>query len=114
MNRLIFSFFILIQGFSWISQPLPKPVKVTIQPTSAVSLCPPGVYRVDPQDCLPLGPSGFLTQLASEGISLPLISLPAHPVDPVLGELPYNYALLGEGQTKLYASLDDAEAGRNV
>ncbi|HSB65881.1 MAG TPA: L,D-transpeptidase [Anaerolineales bacterium] len=73
----------------------------------------PGIYRVDPLDCLPLGPSSYMTSLAAQGISLPLYSLPYHPIDATLAELPYHYALLGEGQTKVYASLQDAMAGKN-
>ncbi len=69
---------------------------------------------MDPLDCLALGPSAYRSLLAAQGLILPLVSLPAQPVDSSLGELPYNYALLGEGQTKLYASLQDAIAGTNV
>ncbi len=83
-------------------------------PAFTTPMCAPGVYLVDPLDCLALGPSAYRSLLASQGLILPLVSLPYHPVDAVLGELPYNYALLGEGQTKLYASLQDAESGINV
>ena len=51
--------------------------------------------------------------MATEGISLPLITLPSHPIDSLLGELPYSYALLGEGPTPVYASLQDAISGIN-
>lgn len=73
----------------------------------------PGIYTVDPQDCLALGPSTYRTQLAQQGISLPLLSLPSHPIDPSLAALPFNYALLGDGQTKVYGSLQDAMDGKN-
>jgi hypothetical protein len=52
--------------------------------------------------------------MAADGLRLPLISLPAHPVDASWAELPYSYALLGEGQTKVYPSLQDAMDGTNV
>ena len=108
MRRFFLSLFILVQGFSVISTPPQK-----LQAASSTSLCVPGIYRIDPQDCLPLGPSGYLTMMATQGISLPLITLPYHPIDPALGELPYTYALLGSGATKVFASLQDAEAGKN-
>jgi len=71
-------------------------------------LCLPGVYLVDPQDCSPLGSSGYITQLALQGMHLPLVPLPSRPIDASLGELPFSYALLGDGPTKVYASLQDA------
>jgi hypothetical protein len=108
------SFIIFLQGFSFFSHPAAKPAPGQALSASLTPLCVPGIYLVDPQDCLPLGPSAYRTQLANQGLSLPLVSLPFHPVEASLGELPYNYALLGEGQTKVYASLQDAIAGTNV
>ena len=35
-------------------------------------------------------------------------------VDPTLGVLPYQYAILGEGPSPVYPTLDDAIAGRNA
>jgi hypothetical protein len=104
----------LLQGFFWTLHPTSNPVQITPQPATIWLLCMPGVYPVDPQDCLPLGPSSYLTQMAADGLRLPLISLPAHPVEASLAELPYSYALLGEGQTKVYPSLQDAMDGTNV
>src|SRR4030042_5052007 len=114
MMRLILSLFIFIQGFSFVSQPVPNPTQVDVTQTSSDLLCMPGIYLIDPQDCLPLGPSGYITQMATEGISLPLISLPSHPVDSLLGEAPFSYALLGEGPTPVYASLEDAITEKNA
>lgn len=111
--RLLISFFIFLQGFPLFSEPLAKPARVPPGSTSNLPLCLPGVYNVDPQYCLPIGPSTYLTQLALQGINLPLITLPSHPIDPTLAELPYKYALLGDGPTKVYASLEDAMANKN-
>jgi hypothetical protein len=113
MIRLIISFSIFIQGFLFASQSVPKSPQVAVTHASSDMLCLPGIYLVDPQDCLPLGPSSYITQMANEGISLPLITLPSHPIDSVVGELPFSYALLGEGPTPIYASLQDAISGRN-
>jgi lipoprotein-anchoring transpeptidase ErfK/SrfK len=113
MMRLIFSFFLFVQGLSLVTQPVPKSPQATVTYTSNAVLCIPGIYLIDPQDCLPLGPSTYRTQMANDGISFPLISLPSHPVDSLLGELPFSYALLGDGPTPVYASLQDAISGKN-
>ena len=81
---------------------------------AALPLCPPGIYAVDPQDCLPLGPSAYRTQLAEQGMLLPLTNLPSRPLDPALGYLPYQYAILGDGPAPVYPTLDDAIAGTNA
>src|SRR4030042_4172831 len=77
------------------------------------TLCLPGIYMTAPLDCLPSGPSSYLTQMASIGIDLPLTSIPYHPIDESLGVLPYSYAVLGDGPTPVYASLEDAISGKN-
>jgi hypothetical protein len=74
-------------------------------------LCLPGVYMIDPQDCLPLGPSSYLTRMASYGITFPLTPFPATPPDPTLAELPFLYAILKEENTPIYATLEDAISG---
>jgi len=111
--RILFSFIIFIQGMPLLAHPAVRSAQISLSPASSFSLCLPGVYLVDPQDCLPLGPSSYITGLAAQGIRLPLISLPYHPIDASLATLSYNYALLGEGQTKVYASLEDAMAEKN-
>ena len=111
--RLFVPIILLIQSFAFNNTPVQtvssSPASTRVDPL----LCLPGVYTVDPLDCIPLGPSGYLTEMSALGMYLPLISLPAHPIDTSLGELPYSYALLGENQTKIYASLQDAIAGKN-
>ncbi len=112
MMRLVYSLILLVQGFGLLPNLTIKPAQA--QPAFTVPLCAPGIYLVDPLDCLPLGSSAYQTQLAAQGIVLPLLSLPSHPLDPAMGELTFNYALLAEGQAKVYASLQDAMAGTNV
>jgi hypothetical protein len=112
MIRFVISFLILIQGFSSVIQPVSG--RSLEADTRSAILCLPGVYMTDPQDCLPVGPSGYLTHMASVGIDLPLISIPYNPIDGSLGEVPFSYAVLGEGQTPVYASLEDAVSGKNA
>jgi len=111
--RLFVPIILLIQSYASVITPVQETVASPGSARVDPLLCLPGVYTVDPLDCLPLGPSGYLTQMSALGLNFPLISLPAHPIDSTLGELPYSYALLGENQTKVYASLQDAISGHN-
>jgi len=108
------SLLILIQGFSSVVKPYSPLAQTAVTQASSDLLCLPGIYLTDPQDCLPLGPSSYITQMATEGLSLPPISLPSQPIDSQLAELPFSYALLGEGPTPVYTSLHDAKAGKNA
>ncbi len=71
-------------------------------------LCLPGYYAKDPGDCLPLGPSQTISGLREQGFPYPLAGLPANKPDPALSNLPMRIASINDGQTKVYASLDDA------
>ncbi|HOH20336.1 MAG TPA: L,D-transpeptidase [Anaerolineaceae bacterium] len=77
-------------------------------------LCLPGVYRTDPGDCLPLGPSTFITELAQRGISYPIRPLPAQKPDPALQYAPDAYLSVTSGAISMYATLDDAISGSPV
>lgn len=75
------------------------------------ALCLPDVYLQSPGDCLPLGPSTYLTQLAQSGITLPLLPLPAVKPDPALNVMKEQYlSIKSDGSIPLYNSLEDAEA----
>ncbi len=83
-------------------------------PQSGSVLCLPGIYTVDPQDCLPLGPSQVRTQNAQQGLLLPLPPLPASKPDPALVSVPFRYAMLKENEaTPVYRTLEDAQAKAN-
>ena len=94
--------------------PDPTPVSAASQTSPAqnrsTSLCPPGIYLAKPTDCLPLGPSDYLTRMASIGITFPLQPLPATRVDLAQGVVPYAYVRLSEESNPVYATLDDAHA----
>jgi hypothetical protein len=113
MKKLLILILVLLLGLSILFNPQPISAQEEISQPAADLLCLPGIYIADPQDCLPLGPSSYMTQLASEGIYLPLANLPSHPIDIQLAELPFSYAILGEGATPVYRSLEDAMYGRN-
>ena len=113
MLRLVVSLLTVIQALVGLLPSLSSNSQVVVRGSSIGLLCLPGVYLADPQDCSPLGSSAYITQIASQGMHLPLTSLPSTPIDSTLGELPFAYALLGDGQTKVYGSLQDAVHGVN-
>lgn len=76
-------------------------------------LCLPGVYLESPPDCLPLGPSAYLTRQAQSGISLPLQPLQAFPPDPALTHIPYRYARVNTPYAPVFSTQEDAVAGVN-
>lgn len=61
------------------------------EPDSGAVVCAPGIYLSAPDDCLPLGPSAYLTDLARKGLTYPLRSLPSYKPDPALTQLPFSY-----------------------
>ena len=80
-------------------------------------LCLPGVYLEEPDDCLPLGSSSILTDLAEKGLTIPLKPLTSVRPDSNLVSLDQNYAKLNlqEGvQAAFYPNLDSAAAGMNA
>jgi hypothetical protein len=80
-------------------------------PQSGAVLCLPGIYPLDPQDCLPLGPSEVRTRNAQQGILLPLAPLPATTPDRTLVSVPFSYAMLKENEsTPVYNTMEDAQA----
>jgi lipoprotein-anchoring transpeptidase ErfK/SrfK len=66
---------------------------------SGAVVCVPGIYMVSPDECLPLGPSAYLTDLARKGLTSPLRPLPATGPDPQLAQLPFRYFHLDDKST---------------
>ncbi len=76
---------------------------------SGAVVCSPDVYLQAPDDCLPLGPSEYLTGMARMGIHLPIEPLPAVNPDPSLSDIPFLYYKVDNTTgTSFYPSLDDA------
>ena len=73
-------------------------------------LCLPDVYQQTPSDCLPLGPSDFLTSMANKGILIPFRPLPAYSASPEMILTPFTYLKTGGNSFPVYTSLEDAEA----
>jgi len=74
------------------------------EPDSGGVVCEPGIYLAEPDGCLPLGPSAYLTQLAQIGLTIPPRPLPAYKPDPALTQLPYFYFHLDDDYVPVYSS----------
>ncbi len=86
------------------------------EPYTGTALCLPDAYLLDPEQCLPLGPSQILTGFAQQGISYPPRPLPASRPARELTINPINIAklnLLANEPGYIYATLADAAAGNN-
>jgi hypothetical protein len=111
LNRLLaFSLFIVFTF--WLPAPIPASAQEAgpAKPAGPKALCPPGVYLVEAQDCLPLGPSAYLTRMARQGLTFPIKPFNATHRDPQLAWVPYQYAIMKEKSASVYATLDDAAA----
>ena len=95
----------------------PTPETTTNPLDEDLPLCLPGVYLEEPYDCLPMGSSLILTELAKKGLTIPLKPLSAIKPDANLVTLDQKYAKLNlqEGvQAAFYPNLDSAVAGVNA
>ena len=79
--------------------------------SSPYVLCLPGIYMYDPGDCLPAGPSTYLTGLAEKGIALPIPPLSYTPIDPALNEVEVRYGEVMNLPAPVYGSVEDAVQG---
>ena len=86
------------------------------EPYIGSTLCLPDAYLRAPEECLPLGPSQTLTDLAQQGISYPPRPLPASRPPRELTNSPVFIAKLNlkaDEPGYVYGSLDDAATGNN-
>ena len=113
MNRFTFLvlFLTLLAAFGLAGEVHAAGPGLSGEPFDAPALCPADIYAAAPPDCLPAGPSAYLSQMAAEGMTLPLQPLPASQPSPDLMLTPYLYVSLPQGQTTpIYATLEDALA----
>jgi hypothetical protein len=112
MRKTFFiSFLLLLLVSSWhLTANAHSEAILKTEPSSGAVVCPPGLYNDAPSDCLPLGPSEYLSQSAAQGMPYPIIPLPAWSPDRSLSDLPYQYFKVIETGAPLYASLDATAA----
>lgn len=82
-----------------------------VEPYSGGVVCEPGIYLSEPADCQPLGPSGYLTDLARLGMTIPPRPLPASKPDPGLTQLPYFYFHLADDYVPVYSAPGESGPG---
>lgn len=74
----------------------------------AAPLCLPGIYGYTPGDCLPLGPSAYLSDLGRKGINLPVAPLVYAAIDPSMDNVAYQYGEVRNLPAPVFGSVDDA------
>src|SRR5512146_1025916 len=113
---------ILVSMLSMLSMLLAPLTPAQAEPGSAgepypgEALCLPDAYLNNPGDCLPLGPSQTLTDLAKKGLTFPPRPLPAVAPSRDLTKSPVQVAKINIESTdpaNIYSSLDDAASGNN-
>ncbi len=111
MKRILFIITALTIFFSFIPPmaSVARASDISENNTGAV-LCPPAAYLQLPDDCSPLGPSQYMTDMAHLGIDLPQRPLQISRPDPTLSDLPYHYYKVNNSGTAFYPSLDAAIA----
>lgn len=82
------------------------------EPDSGAIVCAPGVFLSQPDDCLPLGPSVYLTDLARMGMTLPPVPLPASKPDPALTRLPFHYFHLDKDTVPIVSGPGNVSGGQ--
>ena len=86
------------------------------EPFYGLPLCQPGAYLVDPKDCVPLGPSATITDMAGKGITYPFVPILANKPDTALDKTDLKFARINvppPERAPVYATLDDATSGKN-
>ena len=108
ITTLFFIFYILSSTpqAAYAQEPTPF-----AEPDSGGVICEPGIYLSAPDDCLPWGPSSYLTDLARLGITVPPRPLPASKPDLSLTQLPYSYFHLDDDYVPIYSSAGEKGAG---
>lgn len=101
---------LLLSGLP-LSDPVRAQTALPPEPDSGAVVCEPGVYLTGPGDCLPLGPSAYLTDLARQGISVPPRPLPAVRPNPSLTQLPYRYFRLDKDYVPVYGAPGETGPG---
>ncbi|MCC6499656.1 MAG: L,D-transpeptidase [Anaerolineales bacterium] len=109
MKKIILTLPILLLVISFDLRPTAFAQTATEEDSGAV-VCAPDVYRASPGDCLPLGPSVYITEMSALGLTFPPRPLSLRQPDPSLTQLPYRYFHLEED----YVPVLDSPAGNEI
>lgn len=120
MKRTLWVFASILIAVALLVTSLPVQAQSSVdplkEPYAGLPLCLPDAYPQGMQDCLALGPSTLLTDLAKKGLTFPPLPLPASHPDPALSELPVRFARLSipdDEPAGLFGSLEQAVLGQN-
>jgi hypothetical protein len=86
------------------------------EPYAGQPLCQPDAYLYDPKDCVPMGPSQTITEMARQGIVYPFMPIQAGKPDVALNQTDLKFARVNvppPDTAPLYSSYEDAVAGNN-
>ncbi len=82
------------------------------EPESGAVVCAPDAYTTPPDDCLPAGPSTYLTEMAQLGLTFPPRAFSNYRPDPQLTKLPYYYFHLDKDYVPVLSEPAGSESGQ--
>jgi len=76
----------------------------------SLPLCPPDIFYYSTQDCIPLGPTAYLFNMAEIGITFPETPLPVQKPDTSLSDIEFRYAYVVSDSDRppIFRTLNDA------
>jgi lipoprotein-anchoring transpeptidase ErfK/SrfK len=99
-------------GSAWAAGPLTfNQTNPASHPATGDILCLPGIYDQAPGDCLPAGPSAYLSDMAHQGVTFPIKPLPAAKPDTALTYIDYRYGEVRNSPAPVFGSIEDALKG---
>ena len=115
MKRLLFALmsFGLLASTNPIQNASAQQTAQIDEPANGAVVCEPGAYMTMPDNCIPLGPSQYLTDMARLGMTIPQSPLPASKPDPSLSQLPYLYFKLENDYVPVYSAAGGRGPGVN-
>ena len=115
MKRLLFALmsFSLLASTNPIQNASAQETAQFDEPVSGAVVCEPDAYIATPDNCFPLGPSRYLSEMAKMGMTIPEQPLPASKPDSGLSQLPYQYFKLENDYVPIYSAAGGRGAGVN-
>ena len=105
-------FFILTITLLFNHTPHAVAIAQTAEPESGTVVCAPDAYLSSPDDCLPAGPSTYLTEMAKLGLTFPPRPLTYFKPDSELIKLPYYYFHLNKDNVPFLSGPGGSENGQ--
>ena len=109
--KKISSLFLILAIFISVNSQQPVSAHTEPERERGAVLWAPDVYLVEPGDCLPLGPSTYITRLSQLGLTIPPRPLASKHPDPSLPQLPYLYFHLDNAPVPILNGPAGAETG---